>query len=251
MAPLSEIVVPHEGEPQLLRDGLTSFYRSQKGMYGTLHSETLPMAAPGDVAEFQTFYEAGALMCQKLLRVEGLDAAASYHLWMDETKLGSFTGKELAAGIDLATLEAHPQQSSMEQIDSLSRKRHQAMAKHRDMWVDVMMQRATFTQEQIAAKYNAWREKDEQLREEMRLLAAEAADESFCLAILEEGYSLEELQQEHLLALEQQKAQELARKAAIEQAMKEAEERKADLAIHRHISPAMEKIRRALIPLSR
>lgn len=237
-APLSEIMVPQKGEPQILRGELTDFYRGRKGLCGTYHPETLPMAAAGDVAEFQAFYEAGALMCQMPLRVEGLDEAASYSVWLDGTELGSFTGEELAAGIDLATLEFHPRQPVMEQISALSRKRHQALAKHRNMWVEVMMQRASFTQEQIDASYGQWRENDEQLGDEMRALAMEAAEDAFALVILEEGYTLEELKQEQQQALELQKALELA--------MKEMEALKADFAIDRYLEQTLRKIRQAL-----
>ncbi len=242
-APLSEIAVPQKGEPQMLRGKLTDFYRGQKGLCGTYHPETLPMAAAGDVAEFQAFYEAGALMCQMPLRVEGLDAAASYTVWLDETELGSFTGEELEAGIDLATLETHPLQPVMEQINALSRKRHQALAKHRNMWVEVMMQRASFTQEQIDASYRQWRENDERLRAEMRALATEAAEGDFALVLLEEGYPLEELKQEQQQALELQKALELA--------MKEVEALKADFPIHRYLEQTLRRIRQALPPLRR
>lgn len=182
-------------------------------------------------------------MCQMPLRVEGLDAAASYMVWLDETELGSFTGEELEAGIDLATLETHPLQPVMEQINALSRKRHQALAKHRNMWVEVMMQRASFTQEQIDASYRQWRENDERLRAEMRALATEAAEGDFALVLLEEGYPLEELKQEQQQALELQKALELA--------MKEVEALKADFPIHRYLEQTLRRIRQALPPLRR
>lgn len=245
-APLWEIVVPKEGDPQVIRSELTDFYRGGKGLCATCHWETLPVAAAGEVAQFRAFYEPGALMCRMPLRVEELEETASYTVWLDETGLGSFTGEELAAGIDLATLETHPQRAVMEQVNALSKKRHQALAKHRNMWVEVMMQRASFTQEQIDASYRQWWEKDEQLRNEMRALAMEAGKESFALAILEEGYTLEELKQEQALERAKREAAEQARKEAAELARKEAEALKSNLAIDRHLEQTIRKIHQIL-----
>lgn len=229
--PLSEILIPAQGDVQALRDGLTDFYQGEKGICATLQSETLPMVAADEVLKYRAFLEtagegdecrelldAVGRLDEKPLRVQGLSPEAAYSVTLGEAALGSFTGEELAEGIDLATISEHPQHEAVERIASLSRKRHKEMAEHRNMWVDVMMQRAVFTPDQAQERYDDWRARDVELLEEMHAIAVELAGESFDLAIVEEGYSVEELLQERTQAKEQ------ARREAEEQAKKEAEE---------------------------
>ena len=86
-----------------------------------------------------------------MLQVEGLPPDTCYEITMGEAVLGEFTGEALAQGIDLTALEGHPQQEAMRQIAALGRERHQRTARHRNMWVEVMMQRASYTPEQAQA----------------------------------------------------------------------------------------------------
>lgn len=225
--PLSEIAVSREGELQALRNQVTDFYRGERGLCWTLQPETLPAAGAEDVTEFQSFFEAGKTLYGKTLSVEGLGEETVYRVLMEEAQLGSFTGKELAESIDLAGLETHPSHEAMEEIGALSRKRHKAVASHRNMWVDVMMQRASFTQEQAEERYEKWRAEDEQLRNEMRAIVDELAGDSYYMAVIEENYSVEALEQDKKETQERARieAEEQARKEAEEQARKEAEER--------------------------
>ncbi len=230
--PLSELTAAGQGakgEVLSLHDTLTESYLCERGMTGFLHSETLPIPAAESVRDFQAFFGEAALLYEKIFRIEGLKEAASYRILFGETELGSFTGRELAEGIDLGVLETHPQRAAMEQIDALSRKRHQNTVSYRGMWVDVMMHRAGFTPEQITAKYEAWRAADQELQHQMRRLVRDMAEETYAVAVLEEGCSAEDLALEKAKALEQarqareQARQETAKVAlALENAGKQA-----------------------------
>ena len=168
-----------------------------------------------------------------VLQVGGLSEEVSYTVRMAEQELGSFTGKELADGIDLNMLAGHPQRTLAEQAAALSRKRHQEAAAYRKMWIEVMMQRASYTREQAQAAYDEWRAADGQLRGEIRTLAEEMSGAAYPMYVLQEGYTAEELEQEAVEAEEARKAaeeqarleaEEAAQKAAAEQARIEAEQ---------------------------
>lgn len=205
------------------RDELKDFYRGEKGMCGTLHPQTLPVADEEELSAFRDFIQEGDILYSKRLQVEGLQPEISYQLFMGEAELGEFTGEAFGEGIDLAVLDSHPQQETMRQIAALGRERHQRTARHRNMWVEVMMQRASYTPEQAQAAYDSWRTEDEQLRSQMYALAEDMAEEVFELAVVEKGYPVLELEQERA------QAQELARQQAQEQARRERQELSARL----------------------
>ncbi len=200
---LSEIRISENEKPETIRDEITDFYRGEKGMSGTVHSQTLPVADEEELSAFREFSREGDALYGKLLQVEGLPPDASYEITMGEAALGEFTGEALAQGIDLAALEGHPQQEAMRQIAALGRERHQRTARHRNMWVEVMMQRASYTPEQAQAAYDGWRAGDEQLRSQMYDMAEDMAEEVYELAVLEKGYSVLELEQGRVQAWEQ------------------------------------------------
>lgn len=168
--------------------------------------------------KLRNFYDGEEMIFGDLLRVEGLSGDTFYTVLMGEEELGSFTGEALAEGIDLNMLEGHPQRALMEQIASLNRKRHQESAAYRKMWIEVMMQRASYTSEEALAVHGKWSAADRKLREEICTLAEKMKDTVYTMAVLEAGYTSEELDQEA------REAEEAARQAEEEQARLEAEE---------------------------
>lgn len=223
--PLSAIIVPEEGDGQVLRGEMTDFYQGEKGMRWNWKPETLPVVVSEDIMQFRNFFDGTNMLYGNVVQVEGFSGDASYTVWMAEQELGSFAGEELAQGIDLNMLEEHPRRALAEQIAALNRKRHQEAAAYRKMWIEVMMQRASYTGDEIQAAYSKWRTADEQLREEIGALTAGMAGGAYPMMILEEGYTAEELEQEAREAEEARKAaEELARLEAEEAAIKAAEE---------------------------
>lgn len=208
----------------------TDYYRGDRGLFWTLETEVLPFAATKELVDFLGFYEPAVDLYQERLQVEGLTEDTVYRVLMGDAELGSYTGAELGRGIDLAMLATHPQYPIVQQIEERSSSWHVAVEKHRVMWIDVMMQRATFTEQQIQERYASWRATDETLRSEMHHLARDAADAVYRMIIVEEGYSASELEQEaerERIEAEQarQEAEEQARKEAEELARREAEEK--------------------------
>ena len=231
--PLSAILLPEDGEAQALRGEVDGFYRGTKGMRWNWKPETLPLAVTKDMTEFRDFFDGRSMLYGSVLQVGGLSEEVSYTVRMAEQELGSFTGKELADGIDLNMLAGHPQRTLAEQAAALNRKRHQEAAAYRKMWIDVMLQRASYTREQAQAAYDEWRAADGQLRGEIRTLAEEMSGAAYPMYVLQEGYTAEELEQEAVEAEEARKAaeeqarleaEEAAQKAAAEQARIEAEQ---------------------------
>ena len=225
---LSRMTAPREGEIQVVRGSCTDFYRGEKGLCWTWEPETLPMAGTDALLEFRRFAQSVAIpggeeFGAAILQVEGLAEENTYHIWMGEGELGSYTGGELAQGVDLGASENYPLSEKIWQIEGNSRQRHKRVGQYRTVWIDLALSRAEYTPEQIQAEYENWRNADEGRREESQSLAREAAGSAFRMYVLEEGYTAEELEQEAETA--KREAQERAEREA-EEARKAAEEEK-------------------------
>lgn len=236
----TEETVLQEVEQEELTD-----YRGEKGMYWTVIRDTLPFAATEALLDSLALYEPAGDLYRESLVVEGFAADTVYQVLIDDVEIGRFTGAELEKGIDLGVLSAHPMQETMQQLDTLNRQRHKAAVNYRDIWIEVMMQRASYTKRQAQAKFDSWQIKDKGLQEELWQLARSAQGTTYRMAILEEGYSMEQLEADRLREEEQtrkeaeekaikeaqeraqKEAREKAKKAAQEQALREAREREA------------------------
>lgn len=227
------ISVPKEGEAQLILGELADYYRGEKGLYLAWKPETLPVAATDELLKFLQFYEPANALYRELFQVEGLSEDTRYRMLTEEAELGVFTGKELEEGVDLATLESCPLQATMRQLETLDRERHQNAAAYRKLWIEVAMQRADPTAEEVQKEYEKWKNADEVFRNEIQGMIQSMAGDTVCIYVIEEGYSLEELKQEarreaeeraRREAEEARAAQEQVQREAEEQARKESEE---------------------------
>ena len=231
---MSEIYVPGEGDIQALRGECADYYRGGRGLCWTWKPETLPVAVTDVLSEFRLFLEnweipGGEKVFGEMLQVEGGAEEGIYHVYMGEAELGSFTGAELAQGIDLAASENHPLSAGLWKMEEENRKRHKLVREYRTVWIDIALGRAEYTREQIQEKYENWYAAEETSREAGYALACEAAGKEFRMLVTEEGYSAEELAQEAETAKREAEEQarreeEEARKAAEEEQRREAEE---------------------------
>ena len=198
------------------------YYRGDRGMFWPVEFNTLPFAVTEEFTAFLEFFEDGKALYQRMLQVENLSEDVSYTVYLGESELGTFTGKELAEGIDLAMLETHPLLTNMQEIEEKIREWHKAVVQYRNIWIDVMMQRVTYTEEQVREKYEPWRTSEEVLRNEIYEMVQNISGNIYRVAVVEEGYSVEALLDEAELAGKE--AEEKAKREAEELAKKEAEE---------------------------
>ncbi len=255
---LTQLHVPEDGEPQTQGNPISDFYRGEKGLCLTLAPEVLPLANRSEFTAFRELmnrYTSSGALFQQRFSIQGLSEEDSYCLRAGDEELGNFTGKELAEGIDMGALETNPRQQAMQQAASLCRQRHQETVDGRAMWIEVMMQRASFTPEQIQAAYETWRAKDDALNSEIYAITGKLADDVLRITVTAQGYLPEELEQDAQEAKEAarkaqeeqaaRKAQEAARKAAEAQAAKEAEEAARKAAQEQAAKEAAEAARKA------
>ena len=255
---LSQLHVPEDGEPQTQGNPISDFYRGEKGLCLTLAPEVLPLANRSEFTAFRELmnrYTSSGALLQQRFSIQGLSEEDSYCLRAGDEELGNFTGKELAEGIDMGALETNPRQQAMQQAASLCRQRHREVVAARDMWIEVMMQRASFTPEQIQAAYETWRAKDDALNSEIYAITGKLADDVLRITVTAQGYLPEELEQDAQEAKEAarkaqeeqaaREAQEAARKAAEAQAAKEAEEAARKAAQEQAAKEAEEAARKA------
>ena len=249
---LTQLHVPEDGEPQTQGNPISDFYRGEKGLCLTLAPEVLPLANRSEFTAFRELmnrYTSSGALFQQRFSIQGLSEEDSYCLRAGDEELGNFTGKELAEGIDMGALETNPRQQAMQQAASLCRQRHQETVDGRAMWIEVMMQRASFTPEQIQAAYETWRAKDDALNSEIYAITGKLADDVLRITVTAQGYLPEELEQEAARKAQEEqaakKAQEAARKAAEAQAAKEAEEAARKAAQEQAAKEAAEAARKA------
>lgn len=241
---LTQLHVPEDGEPQTQGNPISDFYRGEKGLCLTLAPEVLPLANRSEFTAFRELmnrYTSSGALFQQRFSIQGLSEEDSYCLRAGDEELGNFTGKELAKGIDMGALETNPRQQAMQQAASLCRQRHREVVEARDMWIEVMMQRASFTPEQIQAAYETWRAKDDALNSEIYAITGKLADDVLRITVTAQGYLPEELE------LDAQEAKEAARKAQEEQAAREAQEAARKAAEAQAAKEAEEAARKAAL----
>lgn len=245
----TEIWVPGEGDAKEELEEYSDYFRTEKGLYLPLDTEWLPIAETEKLKEFLDFYEPASSLYQKRLRVTGLPEECIYRVFVGEDMAGSYTGAELKDGINLAVLSAQQLNPDLSRLWELNGRWYREGRKYRAIWIDVMMQRVTYTEEQIKSQYERWRTVDEALRAEMCALVQSAVAGERRIAIIEEGYSVTELELEAMRAQEveeraRKEAEERARKEAEERALREAEERARREAEERALREAEERARK-------
>ncbi|MCI8416246.1 MAG: SGNH/GDSL hydrolase family protein [Lachnospiraceae bacterium] len=186
---------------------ISDFYRGEKGLCWNWKPETLPMAMTFEFQEFYQLFDLVSELNQESLQVEGLEEGTSYTLAMDGEELGSFTGGELAQGINLAVLETNPQQVAMQLVEFQNQSWHVNSAEYRKVVRFATMAEPTHTMDEMLEAYEEWKDEDIRLRNEMYDIVQGTIQKESHITITREGYSAEELELDAELAL--QKAKEM------------------------------------------
>lgn len=223
---VAEIISPESGGVETVHREVTDFYKGENGLRWTMKAETLPMAMTYEFQEFHQWFDLVGELNREMLLVEGMEADTPYILTVGETQVGSFTGKELAEGINLALEEAHPLEARMMEVEALNQQWHENSAEYRRIVRFATMAKPTHTKEQMMEAYEAWKTKDKELREGMYEIVREAVSQPIKVTLIREGYSPEDLEREAVEALKQAKIEE--REA--EKARKEAEKAEKEAA---------------------
>lgn len=208
---------------------ITDYYRGENGLFWKMKAETLPMAVTYEFQEFSQWFDLVEALNQEILCVEGLEEGVPYTLAIGGSQVGTFTGKELSEGINLAVLEDYPLQARMQEAEALNQQWHDNSAEYRKIVRFATMAKPTHTKEQMKEAYDAWTQRDQELREGMYGIVREAISQPIPVTIIREGYSLEELEREAAEARKQamideqerEKEEKEAKKAAQEAARKE------------------------------
>ena len=244
--PISEIRIPKEGEVQTVRGTVTDFYRGEKGICWTWEPETLPVPMTDEFRQFLLDFPPSKELYQEPLRIEGLSKDTVYTLRTEDVELGNFTGRELAEGVDLATLETNPLQIIVQQIEVRNREWHQESAKYRDLCYLATIEEDVSVMEHLRADFAEWKFRDAELRNEMYAIAQGAVTDTFHMTVTEEGASVSELEKEAKEAKKRaeeeaerkaaEEAKEQAAKKEAEEAAREAEEQEEQVEVERKTS---------------
>ena len=221
---VASIISPESGEVQAVHREITDFYKGENGLRWTMKAETLPMAMTYEFQEFHQWFDLVGELNQEILKVEGMEAETPYILTVGETQVGTFTGKELEEGVNLALQETYPLEASMLEAETLNQQWHENSAEYRRIVRFATMAKPTHTNEQMLEAHEIWEIRDKELREGMYEIAREAVSQPIKVTLIREGYSPEDLEQEAVEALKQAKIQEREEEAARKEAEKAQEE---------------------------
>lgn len=225
---ISQIVIPAEGEALAANASVTDLYRNEQGLCWNLKSDVLPMAMTYEFQEFIQLYDLVDQLNQMPLQIDGLKDEVSYTVTMGNETLGTFTGKELAEGINLAVLENNPLQKAMQSAEELNQQWHPNSAEYRKIVRYATMAEPTHTEEQMQDAYKSWRNTDLILRDGMYEAVQTAVKQTYRMTVVEEGYTAEALEQAAAQAAEQARIEaENAAKEAEAKAQAQEEEMEA------------------------
>lgn len=194
----TETFVLEREEVHTVRGKDLDLYWGERGVSWTQRAENLPAALTEDFREYVDFFAPAVYLYQEPFQIEGLSQDDFYRVYMGETELGSFKGKELSNGINLALLETHPLQETARKLDDISRRLHQKAMEYRALWIGFVTGDTEYREEDMQEAYKRWKADDAELRDEMYALAKEAIGETFQMVVVEERYSVQELEQEKL-----------------------------------------------------
>lgn len=207
---ISEISISEEGEARTKEVEVTNLYRGEGGLCWDAKFETLPMAITPEWLDFnEQLFDLTEALCQTPLQIEGLETETSYHILMGGSLLGTFSGQELAEGINLAELETNPLEAAIQQAELVNRDWHLKSANYRRIVRYSTMAVPTHTEAQRQEAYDLWVEEDAPLRNMMYAIVQEAVEKTYRMIVVEEGYSIEKLEkQAERAAREKQKETE-------------------------------------------
>ncbi len=199
------------------------FIHSEKGAAGGVRVCTMPLSVTGQASKFRAVFEQVEALYRDKLVVPGLSEDVSYRVLWDETELGCFTGRELADGVDYASFSVNPFAEWEEQLYTLNRQTHKNTVPYRSAWVEVMMQRASYTKEQAGEMHGNWKKRDDELCGQIEELLHEVINSSHRLIVVEEDYPVEQLLQDcETEAGKREEARKRAEAQAQERVKKEA-----------------------------
>ena len=187
----AEIIVPVE-----LEDELQNVYRSDRGVRLTWKPKRLPAFASDEFLKLCVQIPSAETLGWEMVRVEGLLKTTDYEVALEDWGLGSFTGQELADGIDLADGDENPLKKTTKEIDEKIRKRQKLVAEYRNAVYIAAEEGTKEAWEQLKGTWENWQNVDRKLREEIENQMREAVSTTYTISITAEGYSKELLELE-------------------------------------------------------
>ncbi len=149
---------------------------------------SLPVAITDEVLSADALFGMLEWLSRESLQIEGLDENEVYTIYMDKVPIGSFTGKELGEGVNLAGLRWNFGQVAARDIEVLNQKWQECSAKYRSVLGNATLGEREAIQEDVNAAYVIWKKKTEELKEQMTEIARTSASRVYRMeAVSQEG----------------------------------------------------------------
>lgn len=174
--------VTENAEAQLLRKKNDRYIRL------SYQADSLPMAVTYEFNEATQYFEVVDAISWENLQVEGLGDDTAYTVYMDYRAVGTYTGAQLAAGINLSNCDLNPGQLAAKEMEVLNQQWQTVSSDYRSVIRQATKGNSNLTQEDVDAAYEAWQTETEGLRTRMYEIVRKSAASSRTVELVSEGY---------------------------------------------------------------
>ena len=167
---------------------VSNFHYEEDYLYYDYRADSLPMGISSEYFEADELLNILDGMNREIIQAEGLQEESLYDIYINGEKIGSWSGKELANGVNIANITENPSQAYAAVIEQMNRGRRVAELEYREI-VQNFTDCGTgeTTEEELLAAYQTWQEEDTQYRQNMYELAQERTGTVERVAIVRQG----------------------------------------------------------------
>ena len=167
---------------------VSNFHYEEDYLYYDYRADSLPMGISSEYFEADELLNILDRMNREIIQAEGLQEESLYDIYINGEKIGSWSGKELANGVNIANITENPSQAYVAVIEQMNRGRRVAELEYREI-VQNFTDCGTgeTTEEELLAAYQTWQEEDTQYRQNMYELAQERTGTVERVAIVRQG----------------------------------------------------------------
>ena len=167
---------------------VSNFHYEEDYLYYDYRADSLPMGISSEYFEADELLNILDRMNREIIQAEGLQEESLYDIYINGEKIGSWSGKELANGVNIANITENPSQAYAAVIEQMNRGRRVAELEYREI-VQNFTDCGTgeTTEEELLAAYQTWQEEDTQYRQNMYELAQERTGTVERVAIVRQG----------------------------------------------------------------
>ncbi|MEH2958740.1 SGNH/GDSL hydrolase family protein [Candidatus Merdisoma sp. JLR.KK006] len=157
-------------------------------IYYDYRSERLPMGVSDEYYEADASLDILDKLNREIIQVQDLQADAVYDIYINGERIGSYSGKEFAEGVNIANVRENPAQRFAAVVEQMNRGRRAAELAYRKKVQDFTdCGSGEVTEDELLKAYEIWKEEDTTYRKNMYELVSEEIQVTERIAIVQQG----------------------------------------------------------------